>query len=113
MREDGNSLIEETDRETRQRDDGPQSPKRGLVIDSLARLPEMAILDESRLAETLQVTTRTVRRMVARFELPPPVSLAGRSVWMAGRVLRFIENAIERAEQEAAKQSQRIRRFSP
>ena len=83
------------------------------VIDTLARLPEKALLDESRLAAALQVTSRTVRRMVSRLELPPPVQLGGRSVWMVGRVLDHIESALEDAKQEAAKELQRIRRLSP
>ena len=87
--------------------------KTGLLIEVLALLPEKAMLDESKLAESLRVTTRTVRRMVSRFELPPPIPLGGRSVWMAGRILQHFEDAMERAGQRAVKEQQRIARLSP
>ena len=72
-----------------------------------------AILDEKRLAKLLHVTHRTVRRMVQRFELPPPTRLAGRSVWIAGRVLAHIEAAAERAERDARRHAQRNRQRVP
>ena len=86
---------------------------KGLLIDSLARLPEKTILNESMLAETLQVSTRTVRRMVSRFELPPPVQLGNHSVWTVGRILSFIDNALRQPEEESCRESERIRRLSP
>ena len=85
----------------------------GLLIDALARLPERTLLDEKRLASALGVTQRTVRRMVGRFELPPPVPLAGRSVWFAGRVLAHIEAAAERAERDAERRARKISQLSP
>ena len=97
---------------TKEREIPTKTVEKGL-IDSLARLPEKAILDESRLAAALQVTSRTIRRMVDRLELPPPVQLGGRSIWMVGRVLAHIESALETAEREAAKEHRRIGRLSP
>jgi len=85
----------------------------GLLIDQLARLPEKAILDAARLAGILRVTARTVRRMVLRNELPAPIRLAGRSVWLAGRVLAHIEAAVERAERETERQFRRTQQLSP
>ena len=87
--------------------------KGGLLLVSLASLPAEAILDERRLASILCVTPRTVRRMVSRFELPPAIRLAGRSVWLAGRVLAHIQSAAERAEREAEERARRIRALSP
>ena len=86
---------------------------KGLLIDFLAKLPEKTILDESQLADALKVTTRTIRRMVQRFELPPSIPFRGRSVWMAGRILKHIESALEKAEQEASKQHRKIQRLAP
>jgi len=86
---------------------------RGWPVDGLARLPEQALLDQKQLAAALGVTKRTVRRMVVRFELPPPIRLAGRSVWLAGRVLGHIEARAERAAQDADRQAGRIRQYSP
>lgn len=85
----------------------------GQLIEVLANLPEKAILDEKRLASVLGVTPRTVRRMVVRFELPPPVRLAGRSVWMAGHVLAHIQAAAERALSNAERQARRLHHLGP
>ena len=81
----------------------------GVIMRVLAELPHNTILDEARLAHLLHVTPRTVRRMVGRFELPPPVSLGGKSVWMAGRVLDYIDSAAERRQREAERQARRFR----
>ena len=76
--------------------------ERGLVV-SLALLPEKSLLDEAHLAAALQVSPRTVRRMVGRSQLPPPVQLGGRSFWMVGKVLQHIESALERRQQDEVK----------
>lgn len=91
---------------------GPGPDPQG-VLATLARLPERAILDEGALAEALHVSPRTIRRMVVRFELPPPVRLAGRSAWFAGGVLGYIEGKAERAAKESEKAAAEIRRNSP
>lgn len=84
----------------------------GVIMRVLAELPEKTILDEARLAHLLHVTPRTVRRMVGRFELPPPVSLGGKSVWMAGRVLGHIDAAAERRQREAERQARGLRKVA-
>ena len=56
------------------------------------------LVDEPTLAGTLRVTTRTVRRMVVRGELPAPILLAGRRVWNIGRVRLWIDRLSEAAE---------------
>jgi predicted DNA-binding transcriptional regulator AlpA len=98
----------EADASAERPSDGP-----GVLIDALARLPERAILDETRLASALGVSGRTVRRMVSRYELPPPISMAGRSVWFAGRVLNHLDAAFERAENEANRNAARLRELNP
>lgn len=72
------------------------------VITSLAELPEGSILDETALASALKVSTRTLRRMVARFEVPPGVKLGGRKVWIAGKVLEYLTVRAEKLAKEAA-----------
>lgn len=71
------------------------------VLAALARLPDKALLTEDALARALDVSKRTVRRMVARFELPPAVRLGGKSTWQAGAVLRWFEARAERAARQA------------
>jgi len=91
---------------------GVASLGQGVLITTLAELPERALLDENALAKALGVTKRTVRRMVARFELPPPVSFAGRSMWQVGKVLAWFEVRAERASRLAARDASRLERLS-
>ena len=79
------------------------------VIAVLAELPGKALLDESAMATVFSVTPRTIRRMVQRFELPPPIPFAGRSIWFAGRVLAYLDDAAEDAERGAKKAAARLR----
>ena len=85
----------------------------GLVLDTLARLPERGLLTEAALAKALHVAPRTVRRMVNRWQLPPPTRLGGRNVWFAGRVLAHIEAAAERAERGAERVARKYRGNNP
>ena len=78
-------------------------------ITALADLPERALLSEAYLAEVFGVTDRTVRRMVERGELPPPLPIGSRPLWLAGRVLRHIEANADRAEEDARQEAARIR----
>lgn len=82
--------------------------RRGVLIVGLAELPAQALLDESALARELSVTKRTVRRMVGRFELPPPVSFAGRSMWQAGRVIAWFEERAERVARNAQREARKL-----
>lgn len=92
----------------------PANSRQGsLTIDYLAKLPENTILDERSLANVFSVTPRTIRRMVNRFELPPPIPLAGRSIWIAGRVIQYINAAAEKAERDAKREIQKISKLSP
>lgn len=83
----------------------------GRVIDKLAALAERTILDEGALANALNVCRRTIRNMVERGELPPPVPFAGRSSWIVGKILAHFEKRSEdaaRAADRAAKKLQGI-----
>ena len=80
----------------------------GRVLTGLAELPPDALLDEAAVALVLEVSKRTVRRMVARYELPPPVRFAGRSTWQAARILAWFHRRADRAEREARRRSDRI-----
>ena len=79
----------------------------GLIVASLALLPERALLDEQALASAFGVTKRTIRRMVARYELPPPVSFAGRATWQVRKVLSWFEERADRLAREAERASRR------
>ena len=92
--------------------DGKADSERGEAITALADLPERALVDEPYLADVFGVTPRTIRRMVARCELPPPISVANRSVWMVGRLLSYLDAAAERAQREGEERAKKIRRLT-
>lgn len=64
----------------------------GLTVTVLGELPEGSILDEQALASALKISTRTIRRMVDRRELPPGLKLGGRKVWFNDEVLAFLRS---------------------
>ena len=78
------------------------------IITGLAELPSQTLLSEKALADSFGVTPRTVRRMVARFELPPPVTMGGRSTWISDRVLAHLEARAEKAAKKAEQEARRI-----
>ena len=82
------------------------------LVTGLAELPSKTLLDERALAEIFHVSKRTVRRMVNRFELPPPVMLAGRSAWIVERVQAHIEARADRAARKAEAECRRIAMLS-
>lgn len=84
------------------------NPKETGIILSLAELPRDAIMDEAAMARAFGVATRTIKRMVDRYELPPPIVLASKRCWKAGTVLDWINDSIERNEKEAKRQAQRL-----
>ena len=86
------------------------SRQKGGPIVQLAELPTQALLDVTNLAEILRVSRRTVQRMANKNEIPRPVRQAGRSIWMAGRVLAHIEAESIKREEEARKDFARLRR---
>lgn len=88
------------------------APEMPGVIDALARMPVQTLLDERALAAALKVTTRTIRRMVGRYELPPGVPLAGRTVWLSGKVLAFLEEKLDRAARDAERRATAMQRHA-
>src|SRR5262245_24277266 len=80
----------------------------GRIVSAFASLAPETLLDETALAQALNVSKRTVRRMVARYELPPPVRFGGRSTWQVGRIAAWFERRAERVERDARRRSDRI-----
>jgi hypothetical protein len=105
--EESKSITPENETQKSQADEQPG------VLTSLADLPEKALLDETAMAQAFNVCAKTVRRMVMRHELPPPIRVSGRSMWFAGRVLNYLESLAEATEKEAEQHAAKIRRISP
>ena len=80
------------------------------VFTILAKLPKEALVDEDALARALGVCARTVRRMVTRDELPPPIRVAGRSMWLAGNVIAWLKDKAEQAERYARAEAERSKK---
>ncbi len=87
----------------------PVPDNAGRTLTGLAALAPETLVDETALARHLAVSKRTVRRMVARYELPPPVRLAGRATWRVGRVLAWIEARADKVEHDAQRQWARLK----
>lgn len=66
------------------------------------------IVDQVDLARFFDCTDRTVRSMVARGELPPPLRLGGKSRWIAGNVRAWIGDRAKRQEDAARRYFQKI-----
>ena len=79
----------------------------GHVVSGLAQLHPETLVDETALAQVLQVSKRTIRRMVSRYELPPGVPFAGRSTWQVGRILAWFQRRADRLEREARRRAER------
>ncbi len=87
---------------------GTASVTGGRTITALAIMPDKTLLDERALASALNVSKRTVRRMVARHELPPPVRFGGKSTWLTGRVLAHVEARAERQARDAERAARKL-----
>ncbi|MBI1319264.1 MAG: hypothetical protein GC168_10020 [Candidatus Hydrogenedens sp.] len=78
------------------------------IIDGLGRMNADTWLDQMALARTLGVTTRTVRRLVGRNEVPPGVKMGARRLWRVGAILAHVQARAEEAASKAAREQRRL-----
>lgn len=78
------------------------------VFASIGALPPSALISEDGLADALAVNKRTVRRMVQRGELPPGIPFAGRTTWLAGRIINHFDRRAEHAARDAERNMRRV-----
>ena len=90
-----------------------EPPQEDGVLTEIAALPEGAVITEQALARMLGKCRKTVKRMVERNELPPPVRMNGKPVWTAGAILKHIEERLQVAKRELQKERERISKYSP
>jgi hypothetical protein len=83
------------------------------LLTSLAELPEGAVVYEPAMCAYLQRTPWTLRRAVARGELPAPFRLLGKRAWTAGAVVRYLEQRQADAVQRQAETGRRILAMRP
>lgn len=77
------------------------------VFSYLATLPEKSIIAKVALSKMFGICGRTVTRMVDRGEIPPPIRVAGKNVWVAGRLLNWLLESARRKEEAVAKLAKR------
>jgi hypothetical protein len=86
--------------------------KRDGIIAALAEFPPEALIDETALGRIFARCPKTIRRAVARGELPRPVRLFGKSTWTARAVLDHLAARLDTAQREAEKLNRRISQLS-
>lgn len=75
----------------------------------LAQYADNDILTREGMCQVFKCAPRTVFRMVDRFEIPPPTPLAGRSVWVVGRLKAWIAAVAQGKEEEALREAKRLK----
>lgn len=81
------------------------------IIMSLAHYDDGDYITKAGLAAAFGCAGRTIQRMVERLEIPPPMQLAGRKVWIVGKLRAWIADAARRQEEEALKAMGPLRAF--
>jgi hypothetical protein len=83
------------------------------IMAALGEMKPGTIVTEEGLAQLFNRHVVSVKRAVERGELPPPCRLFGARVWTAGALIRYIEQQLDKAAQEAERDAQRMRHLSP
>lgn len=78
----------------------------------LGDLPEGAIICEAALALIFDRHPVSIKRAVARGELPPSTRLLGKPVWTAGALVRHIEGRLDAELKEKERTKRRIDKLS-
>ena len=72
-----------------------------VTVGVLGSTPDEALASVADIAAAMNVCVTTIRRMIARGELPPPVSLGKDDVWTVGWIRRWIEERLAAAARES------------
>lgn len=81
------------------------------TVIGLGRYRDGDFITKKELGQALGCSERTLQRMVERFEIPPPMSLAGRKVWLVDKLKAWLSDAAERKESEAVREARRLKIF--
>ena len=77
-------------------------------IDLLAQGPD-DLITKAALCRLFECSERTLRRMVARRDLPPPLIVAGKNVWPAGMLGKWLADAARMKQAEIEAEARRLR----
>jgi hypothetical protein len=83
------------------------------VVADLAALPPGAVVYEQAMAAYFHRHPMSIKRAVARGELPPPVRLLGRNAWTAGAIVQHLQQRQEQAGRRRAAMDERIAKLCP
>ncbi len=83
----------------------------GFCIERLAEMAPGTIIDVTTLAEIFGRHPTSIKRAVQRGELPAPTKMLGKSCWTAGRIIEYIEDRLQKAQDEANKEKARLARI--
>jgi len=83
------------------------------ISSELGTLPSNTLITEKALAKLLGRTVKSIKRAVARGELPPPVRILGESRWTVGTIVRHVEKRLEAAALETDRARRRLAQDSP
>ena len=78
------------------------------VITDFAELKPGTLVNVTFVADALGVSERTVRRMVQRHQLPPPISFGNASLWLIEHLLDYVSSASEDKMREAKNERKRL-----
>ena len=80
------------------------------VIAALGELGDGAVVTEAALAELFGRHPSSVKRAIARGELPYPTRLFGQCIWTAGVLQRHFEGRLQEAAEKAELDTQDVER---
>lgn len=84
---------------------------KSIYITKLGLLPKESFIDMKALCEILNLTDRTIRRMISRYEIPNGILIGGRQMWHVGKLLGHLEERCDKKIEEARKNRKRIERY--
>ncbi|MCY3018631.1 MAG: hypothetical protein NTW87_06325 [Planctomycetota bacterium] len=83
------------------------------VFATIGALPAGAIVTEDALAKLFDRHPASIKRAVARGELPAPARLLGGNAWTAGAIVRHVERRMEAAAKELESTARRVEALRP
>ena len=81
------------------------------IVRELGDLPDGTIINEEALARLFDRCQVSIKRAIQRRELPPPVKLLGMPVWTVGKILNFINDRLDFAQNEEEKAKKKFESF--
>ena len=91
---------------------GENADNQPSTLINLGKFADGDYITKKELCIAFKCSPRTMQRMVERFEIPPPIWLAGRRVWIVGNLREWIAGNVERSEAEAKEFARKMRVFT-